>query len=55
MKNYMKTTHHMENETFMKNKLGEPSKKWEKLGFCPNLGELGGLTESQLFGKISQN
>ena len=35
--------------------LGEPSKKkWENLGFCPNQGG-GGLTECQLFGKISQN
>ena len=36
--------------------LGESSreKKWEKLVFLTNQGG-GGLTESQLFGKISQN
>ena len=33
---------------------GGHKKKWEKLVFWTNQGR-GGLTESQLFGKISQN
>ena len=37
---------------FLKGSIHE-EKKWKKLGFCPDQG--GGLTESQLFGKISQN